>query len=151
MAIADKVCKDHDQSLGCSALSSPKLREHEAIRKLSAALGERMQPFFSHGSLTGDELVLYLTHPGIVSEFGMKKEEILQKMREIYKTENLKQAITFRRVRAALKPKPAPEQEKNESAADRATGDFEILAADEGIKRRFERIRAQIKANNQGG
>ncbi len=150
MAIADKVCKDHDKSLGCSALGSPKLKEHEAIRKLSAALGE-MQPFFSHGSLTGDELVLYLAHPAIVSEFGMKKEEILQKMREIYKAENLKQSITFRRVRAVLKSKPAPAQEKNEIPADRATGEFEILAADEGIKRRFEHIRALIKANNQGG
>ncbi|MDD3452579.1 hypothetical protein [Sulfurimonas sp.] len=151
MAIADKVCEEHDKSLGCSALGSRKFKEHDAIRKLSAALGERMQPFFSHGSLMGDELVLYLTHPGIVSEFGMQKAQILGKMREIYKEENLKQSITFRRVRAALKPKPAPATEKKESTADRATGDFEIFAEDEGIKRRFERIRAQIKANNQGG
>ena len=99
MAIANAVCKEHDERLGAgTALDSPKLKEHEAIRKLSRALGGKLLHFYVYGAIEGETLVFYFSHPAILMEFKNQKEVILEEMKQIWKLEGLKKEISTLRL-----------------------------------------------------
>ena len=152
MAIADAVCKEHDKNLGsATALDSSKLKEADAILKLSKALGGKFLHFYVYGAVEGDTLVYYFTHPGILMEFDKKKEAILEEMKIIWIKEKLKkEVINFKKIRAALKPKPAPVKKEKEPYIDRATGNFKIHCKDAQLTKAFERIRERIKEGHDG-
>jgi len=152
VAIADAKCKEADEAAGDSALNSPKLKEAEAIRKLSAALGEKMLKMFDYGAVQGDTLVCYFNHPAVLMEFDSKKSEIIERMKVIWKEEKLKQGvIKFKQIRAAVKAKPAPKRKRKEPYQDRATGNFDINVKDDALRRKFESIRKTIKEGHDDG
>lgn len=151
MAIANKVCEDYDKSIGgATALDSPKLKEADAVRVLSSALGEKILKFFVYGAVERNILVMYLSHPAMIMEFEGKKEVILEEMRDIYKRENFKEILRFTDVRVAVKPKTAPKRESEEIYEDRAKGDFAIHCKDDVLRRTFERISRTIKEGHSG-
>ena len=128
-------------------INSYKLDEHRAINELSEALGGLKRSFL-YGSLRGDVLTLYFNHPAIVGEFNMQKEQILEKMRRIYKEKSLKRSIVFRDVRADFVAKSEPiKKEEEPKNKEIATGDFEIKAKDPQIKKMLEKIREHIRLN----
>lgn len=150
MAIADKVCEDHDASLGATALSSPKLKEADAIRKLSRALGGQLIKTFSHGSLQGDTLIFYLKHPGAVAMFNGQKADIRTRMAMIWKEENLKGTITFTKFEAKAIARPLEKREEPAPYQDKASGDFEINCTSERLRLAFEKIQKNIKERHRG-
>ncbi len=133
-----------------SLFNHPKLHQARAINKLSEALGD-LKRFFAYGSLQGRVLFLYFSHPIGVSEFSLKKEQILERMREIYKQNELKKVIIFTDVKAKVVPVVVEKQKKeNNSYNEIAKGDFDIShIKNKEIKRVFERIKANIKANKE--
>lgn len=151
MAIADKVCAEHDERIGgATVLESSKLKEADAIRKLSKALGAKFLHFYVYGAVEGEALVMYLSHPAMVQEFKGQKEVILEEMRVIYAKEKLKGMVTFRDVRVALKPKPAPVKESKEAYRDKASGNFDIRCEDAQLKKIFEKIQQTIREGHDG-
>jgi len=151
VAIADAKCKEADEAAGGGALSSPKLKEAEAIRKLSKALGGKFLHFYVYGAVEGEVLVMYLSHPAMIIEFKGQKEAILGEMRKIYAKEKMKGVLMFKDVRVAVKPKPAPKKDAKEPYQDRATGDFEIQCKDNQLRRAFERVRKTIREGHDNG
>jgi len=128
----------------------PKLHQSKAILKLSKALGS-LERFFEYGSLKGDILFIYFSHPIGVSEFNLKKEQILREMRKIYKQESLKSVLVFKEVKAKLvvgyKEEKIP---KKDRFAECATGEFDIShIKNPKIKKAFERIKKLIKHNRE--
>ncbi len=149
MAIADKVCMERDRDTGeKTALDSHRLKEAKAVRELSVALGEKFLKFFVYGAVEGNTLVFYLNHPTMVSEFSIHKENIVAKMRNIYREKNLKEVIRFRDVKADIKHRAVKREDSQKKQKDRATGDFEILAKDESIRGAFEKMRRVIKESH---
>jgi len=145
--ISDNEAKRADIIAGGSALSSYKLKEAKAIRELVKALGS-LERGFVYGSLKGEVLTLFFNHPAIVSEFNMQKEQILEKMRKIYKEKGLKESIVFKSLRAAFVAKSSSKKRDTEQKREEiATGDFEIKAKDLDIKKALERIREHIRLN----
>lgn len=150
--IPNAVCKEHDKNLGeGTALNSPKLKEAEAIGKLSRALGGKLLHFYVYGAVEGEVLVYYFSHPAILVEFKAQKEVILEEMKQIWKRESLKKEIIFfRDIAAKVKPKPTPQKEEAKPYQDKATGEFEIHATDTSLKRIFENIQKRIKEGHHG-
>lgn len=148
MAIADAVCDRADERTeGRNALTHPKLKEADAVRRLCEALEGRVKKFLVSAFIQGETLWVNLGHPGIVQEFKREKPEILDRMRRIYRDENLSEVIVFRQVRAQFKSMK-PKEEKEREEPDRAAGDFEILAKDAKLKKVFSSIRERIKATH---
>lgn len=73
--IPSAVCDEHDKNIGsATALDSHKLKQADAILKLSKALGGKFLHFYVYGAVEGKDLVFYLSHPAMVMEFkGQKK------------------------------------------------------------------------------
>lgn len=150
MAIADNLCKNTDNAIGCSALGSHKLKEHDAIRKLSAALGERLLGMYDHGAIKGGTLVFFFRHPAALGEFGQNREQIRARMAEIWKKEGLKDILTFSQFRAEVRHK-APQKEADAiQHQDKASGDFEIKCRDPQLRIKFEQIQKNIKEGHNG-
>ncbi len=147
--IPNAVCKEHDENLGeGTALNSPKLKEAEAIRKLSRALGGKLLHFYVYGAVEGEVLVYYFSHPAILMEFKAQKEVILEEMKQIWKREALKKEIIFfKDIAAKVKPKPAPKQEVINVERDRASGDF-VVHGDGAVAAKFKQIAKTIQAKN---
>lgn len=149
MAIADAVCKRRDDEIGTmNALTHPKFKEADAIRILCQALDEKIQRFLVFASLRGDTLWVYLSHPGMIAEFERTKPDTLERMRVIYREEDLAKVLVFHRVKAhfrAVLPDGTPEPE----APDRASGNFEIQAKDEGLWKKFASIREHIRSRQR--
>ncbi len=126
--IANAVCKEHDKNIGsATALDSLKLKEHEAITKLSRALGGKLLHFYVYGAVEREALVFYFSHPAILMEFKAKKEVILEEMKKIWKIEGItKKHVNFKTIAAKVKPK-ATERKKTETLErDKADGGFAI-------------------------
>jgi len=147
MAIANAVCEAYDKNLGeQTALTSPKLKEAQAIDKLSKALGGKLLHFYVYAAVEGEALVFYFSHPAILMEFKSQKEVILEEMKAIWKREGIKkETVLFKRIEAKVKPKALPRQETAVPYEDKATGEFEIHCSDSGLSKIFERIRNNIK------
>lgn len=151
MAIANGVCEEHDKKIGSkTALDSHRLKEAEAILKLSKALVGKFLHFYVYGAVEGEVLVMYLSHPAMLMEFKGQKEVILEGMRKIYVKEKMKDVLKFKDVRVAVKPKPAQKKETKEPYQDRATGNLEIRVEDDALRRKFESIRRTIREGHDG-
>jgi len=150
--IPNAVCDELDKKIGSkTALDSPKLKEAEAILKLSKALGAKFLQFYVYGVVEGDALVMYLSHPAMVMEFRGQKSRVLEEMRTIYAKEEMRGVVTFKDVRVAVKVKPAPILNGTEvPAPDRARGDFEIHCKDDALRKAFEGIRKTIREGHDG-
>jgi len=146
--IPNAKCKEADEAAGASALHSPKLKEADAIRKLSDALGENLQKMFVHGSLHGDTLTLYFMHQVGVLEFNRDKEEILRKMRLIFVKEKMLGILVFKQVKAEVKHRQIKRETKHTVQRDRANGDFKIEASDPQLAQMFKQIQEHIKETN---
>ncbi len=147
--ISNNETKRVDNLIGASALSSPKLKEHKAIRELSEALGV-IKKSFLYGSLRGSVLTFYFNHPGAVSEFNMQKESILEKMRSIYKEKRLKDSIVFNSVNASFVAKHSFSEEKKSKSRniEIARGEFEVQCKNPELKKIFESIKMHIRLNS---
>ena len=134
-----------------SLFNHPKLQQAKAINMLSDALGS-LKRFFLYGELRGQVLLIYFSHPIGVSEFGFKREQILEQMRTIYKQNNLRETLIFRDVKAVCKvARKEPTVSKDDSYKELASGEFDTSGVqNEHIKRAFERIKQHIKANREG-
>lgn len=152
MAIANKVCEEHDASVGASALQSPKLKQHNAIRLLSAALGEQLLKFYDFGAVKGDTLIFYFKHQAIVPEFDRQKSDIMQRMRDIWTENEMKNTVVkFRQISAEVKHGRPEREEPKEVEPDTARGEFQIHVDDPELRKRFEKIRTTIQRSHQGG
>ncbi len=132
-------------------LNHPKLKQHQAIDKLVDALPEPLLKGFRYGQLRGNILVLHFTHPAHLNEFRIRRDEILQRMREIYKEHRLKDVIVFKEVKAEARyhPPPQPSSQKSLDFTDRAEGAFENRVTHPELHRIFENIRNIIKERKQ--
>ena len=149
--IPNAVCKEHDKKLGeGTALNSPKLREAQAIAKLSKALGGKLLHFYVYAAVEGEMLVFYFSHPAILMEFENQKESVIDKMRKIYKEEGMKpELLFFKKISAKVKAKAHKREVRDETEEDRATGAFEIRATDPGLAKMFRSIQRTIKEKNE--
>ncbi len=150
--IPNAVCDEHDKKIGdATALNSPKLKEAEAIGKLSKALGGKLLHFYVYGAVEGEALVFYFSHPAILMEFKTQKEVILEEMKKIWKLENItKKQVNFKTISAKVKPKPALKKETTAPYQDKATGEFEIHVTNDALRRVFENIQKRIKEGHNG-
>jgi len=134
-----------------SALDNPKLKQATAIDILAKCLGEKLLKFFRYGIVKGDVLKIYFSHPAVLIEFRNKKQEILAKMRIVYKEENLREVLVFREVLAFSIPtvpsKPAPSTQP--LFYEKATGIFVIKAKDSDLNNIFTRIQKSIKESQK--
>ncbi len=124
-----------------------KLKQVNAITLLADALGDKLKAHFSYGSLVGDTLIFHFNHAGASFMFGQQKERIVERMREIYKANNLRGLLVFKKVesKAILIVKEKIEAEKE---IELATGNFDIGDnVDIEIRRLFEQIRKSIQKN----
>ncbi len=130
----------------------PKMKQHDAIDKLADALPDALLKGFRYGELRGQILVLHFTHPGHLNEFKIRKDEILEKMRSIYKEHGLRESIVFKDVKAEQRYQPPPKQVAEQSLEfeDRAKGDFENTQTNPVLNRIFENIRKTIKERHDG-
>lgn len=130
-----------------SLATHPKMKQHDAIDKLADALPEPLLKGFRYGELRGTVLVLHFTHPGHLNEFRIRKDEILEKMRVIYKEQELKGVISFKDVKAEQRYQPPPKEQSEQSLEfeDRSWGDFENTQTNPELHRIFESIRTKIK------
>jgi len=140
-----------DAALGPSALERPELERARAIRTLAAALGEAMESHLLYGRIRGDTLEWVFDHPAMVGEFAMHREEILERMRQIYREKKLKDLLVFRRVTARSEARPPRQSPRPQSRREVATGSFEIQVNSPALRGVFERIREHIKAAREGG
>jgi len=133
-----------------SLFNHPKLHQSRAILKLSKALGH-LERFFVYGSLRGNILFLYFSHPIGVSEFNLKKEQILEKMREIYKQNGLRSVLVFKEVQAKLVASCKEVKiDKKDSYVELATGDFDTSnIKDVNLRKAIERIKKIIKQRKE--
>ena len=88
--------------------------EQKAIQELIKAMSETLQKGFLYGGVRGTTLVLNFNHPGLVQEFALKKEEILEKMRVIYQEQKLRKKILFKQIQAEHEYKPTAVPEDRE-------------------------------------
>lgn len=125
----------------------PKIKQQQAIKELIEALSEPMRNALDYGEVQHKTLILHFKHPAMVQEFGMQREAILQKMREIYRNNSLREKIVFERVEAKAKftvPQKQP-IDKNLPFDEQAKGEFENNIADPRMHAMFEKIRSKIK------
>jgi len=148
--IPNAVCQEHDDNIGsATALNSPKLKEAEAIGKLSKALGGKLLHFYVYGAVEGETLVFYFLHPAILMEFKTQKETILEEMKKIWKLEGMtKDKVNFKTIAAKVKPKPAPRKETINIEKDRASGDF-VVHGEGAVAAKFKKIAQTIQDKNR--
>lgn len=127
----------------------PKLKQRQAIDKLADALPEPLLRGFRHGELRGTVLVLHFSHPAHLNEFKLRRDEILQRMREIYKEHGLRESIVFRDVRAEAQFVPQRQEQQPRTTAETydepAEGNFRNDIRSPELRKLFERIRVTIK------
>lgn len=126
----------------------PKMQEQQAIKKLLNACSDELKKGYTGGHVRDDKtLVLFFKHNAFTHEFTLKYKEILQKMREIYKKENLAGAIFFTKVEAkvAFVKDTSATLSNQEKYAERSSGNFHIGCEDEKIRSLFEDIQNIIK------
>ncbi len=146
--ISNNEAKRVEEQIG-SVFNHPKLKEANGIRELSKALGA-LERGFLYGSVRGDVLSLYFNHPIFVSEFKMQKEQIVAKMRAIYKEKKLREVLFFKEIKAVFIAKNNTQvKEEKKIEKDISSGVFDIKCKDKELQRAFERIQKQIQANNK--
>lgn len=127
----------------------PKMLEHTAIKKLTNAFSKPLQQNFCYGSITDDKrLIFYFKHPLHVNEFNMQKDDIKQKMREIYKQERLMGLIFFKDIDARSKFDMSPKTKNTDISLkydERSKGVFTNNAKSKTLFEAFEMIREAIK------
>ena len=129
-----------------SVLNHPKLKQAKDIDILCNLSLGKLDKFYRYGAIRGKTLFIYFMHPIGVSEFNLKKEQILNKMREVYIRRDLKKSLVFTDVQAKLVPEHKETKvAKKDSYTEIATGDFEIRTKDEKIAKIFRRIKRIIK------
>jgi len=129
----------------------PSHLEQKAIQELIKAMNETLQKGFLYGGIRGMTLVLHFKHPGLVQEFALKKEEILEKMRVIYQEKQLRKKILFKQIQAEHEYKPKPiVQDRELPFEERAKGEFENCVGDPRLSSLIEDIRKTIKNNPNG-
>jgi inorganic pyrophosphatase/exopolyphosphatase len=132
-----------------------KFKEAEGIKILSEALGDSLKRMFDYGSVKGDVLTLYFVHPAGVWEFNSKKDEILKKMREIYKEKSLRELIYFKSVKAksSLKRVIVSEDSKDNRSnfnKELANGEFDLSGVEDvQLRKILSNIRECIKRNKE--
>lgn len=129
----------------------PSTLEQKAIQELIKAMSETLQKGFLYGGVRGTTLVLHFKHPGLVQEFALKKEEILEKMRVIYAEQKLRKKIVFKQIQAEHEYKPRPvDEDRSLPFAERAKGEFENCISDAKLNALVEDIRKTVKNNMNG-
>ncbi len=134
-----------------SVLNHPKLQQARDIKTLSKGL-DNLQKFFVCGSLRNNVLILYFSHPIGVSEFNLRKEQILSRMRKIYAEKGLVKRLYFKAVIAKLSQSHSKNGKiiKERTYTELAHGNFDTShIKNPDIKKQFERIRATIKKNRE--
>jgi len=127
------------------------LKEQQAIKELKLALGN-LQAGFKHAGVHNDILKLTFVSKMHQQEFLTNKDEILKKMRQIYKDKNLKDKISFTSVIALYSSKPALKQTSKSKKLElpfdeRSTGNFKNVCSGK-IGSLFEQIKNNIKEHN---
>lgn len=130
-----------------TSFDHPKMHTARAINQLADALPDTLARWYRYGSLQGETLTLYFSHPGALLEFRQHKEHILEEMRRIYIDQGLKQTLFFRRIDAKIKhdsPPPVTRPTPRRTT-ETSTGTFEVRCKDEDITQCFHQIRNIIK------
>lgn len=145
--ISNNECKRLDASLPpAGALASPKLQQAHAIRKLQQALEGELGSLVLYGAIRGETLVWHFSHPAALMSWRLQKEQVIERMRRIYKEERLGSVLRFRRVDAKVVPVTLEPAVKEERPKERATGNFAIAEGlDPRIRQSFERIAKHIQ------
>ncbi|PZT47245.1 hypothetical protein B6S12_10090 [Helicobacter valdiviensis] len=97
--------------------------------------------------------VIVFNHQVGLNEFKYKEEQILNKMRILYKERNLKDWLSFSKVLAEVSFKPTLKETKKQEKQtykERATGNFEIKCKNTELAEYFKRIQNIIKEHNNG-
>ncbi len=127
----------------------PKFQQAEAIKKLVSVCSDSLKKGFEFGSIGDDNtLILFFSHPAYTHEFCLKHDEIIPKMREIYKKERLAGVLYFKRVVAKNTPKYKPKITKSNQDnkyAEKSTGNFKIGCKNERLRSLFEDIQTIVK------
>lgn len=150
MGLSKKALAQKEKQINAiSALESPKLKEAEAILFLSQALGEKLLKLYSYGAIKGKDLVFYFSHPAVLNEFQMQKEQIKERMRVIFVEKKLKGVVIFKEISAKSIPKVPQKQSPSPVISDRASGNFEIACKSIELRRIFANIQHNIQQTNQ--
>ena len=130
-----------------SVLNHPKLQQAKDIDILCNLSLGRLDKFYSYGAIRGKTLFIYFTHSIGASEFNLRKEQILAKMREVYKKRGLKRSLIFTDVQAKVVPgRKESKVEKKDSFVELAKGDFDTShIKDPVIAKHFRNIKQIIK------
>jgi len=138
--------KELDKANPKTALDSPKLKQAEAILKLKNALSDKLQKFFDYAFVEGKTLVIYFKHTAILMEFNRDKKDIKDKMRDIYRDNNMRDILYFTDVVAKTKHKPIEHKREEPKRPDRALGTFDIFDGDDKeLVKKFENIRQMAR------
>lgn len=128
----------------------PKMQKQRAIKVLMGVCSESIRRGFEFGRVGEDKVLrLFFTHPACLQEFNFNKDEILVKMREVYKSQKLMGAIFFNKVEGKIATKIKVNQKKQENInckyVEKSTAQFQNKATNERLRRIFEDIREIIK------
>lgn len=93
--------------------------------------------------------VIVFSHPLALQEWKREESHTLEKMRRLYKERNLKGVVVFYSVKAEVSHKPSVKEKETEAETykEQSSGEFEIRAQDEKLKKTFKAIQSAIKDN----
>jgi len=130
----------------------PKFKEAQAINLLAEALSPPLKRSFCYGGVKNEVLILRFDNHVAVAEFGISRDRIKEKMRVIYKDNNLKSVIKFREIRAkeisveTREKMKRREKPKSKSYTEKSSGSFDNkIPKDSELYGIIEEIREGIK------